>query len=149
MKITTPLLHDDPRQEFSTFFQLCPQCNDPSSNYYINIVSFNAWIGGWAPVSGQVDWIRDITSSLKQTYNRPVWLGYFGRLGGQSADDQLDAINSDVFIPSVSGLDGIYYFAAVDYGGGTKNNFLTSRASNGQTLGQALAQRCSSTSVNS
>jgi len=138
--------------KFAAFFQACPECSQKGSKYYIDILAFNAWVmnpqHNNGAMAGNVAWIKRLAVSLKAKYaNRPVILADFGSLGAQSAALQADLIDhSGLFARGASSLDAIYYFAAIDYGGGTKQNGLQkvveSGPHQGATLGKVLLEKC-------
>merc|ERR1711972_306177 len=94
--------------------------------------------------AGQEQWIKDTMAAISTRWNnRPVVLGNFAWLGAQRADDQIDLISrSRIFNRDWSGLEAVFYFAGVDYGGGTENNGLSSTGKSGTSIGQASMARC-------
>jgi len=147
MKITTPFFTGgDVLAQFKGFFASCPGCSDPNSPFYLNVIAFNEWVGKWGVQAGEEAYIRDVAASLKQNFGREVYLTNYGFLGGQTATQQANIINGQLFDPSFSVLSSVYYFAAKDYGGGTRNNELYNRVdtgpSGGQTILQVLRARC-------
>jgi len=137
---------------FEQFFAACPECSTKGSRYYIDVLAFNAWVWNHAhnnaDMAGNVQWIEGHAKHLKATYGgRPVYLADFGSLGATSAAMQADVIaNSGVFASERSNLDGVYYFAAQDFGGGTTHNGLKEVVASGhfagKTLGEVLLQQC-------
>jgi hypothetical protein len=149
IRVTTPLFtdHGGPANEkFRRFFARCgDDCSNPNSRYYIDVLATNQWLlFPKANHRGQEDWIKDQVQNISQwNRNRPVILGNFAWLGAYSADDHAEAImTSRIFDRSWSGLEAVFYFAAMDYGAGTANHFLGSPTSSGSTVGAALIQRC-------
>jgi len=148
-RITTPLFtdHGGPAAtKFTQFFERCGnECNDPQSNYYIDVLATNQWLlNPQSAHSSQEEWIKNYVAGLKQDNgNRPVILGNFAWLGATTADQQATAIaHSRILDRSWSGLEAVFYFAASDYGGGTTNNFLSSTTTSGSTVADALVNRC-------
>jgi len=148
LRVTSPAFtdHGGPaRQKFQDFFSACPECDDPSSAYYIDVLAMNQWLLDDAfEHPQQEDWIKEETEAISSNNrNRPVVLMNFGWLGAETADQQAQIIsNSRIFDPAWSGLEAVFYFAATDFGGGTRNNFLDAATSDGSSIGQALQQRC-------
>jgi hypothetical protein len=134
------------RDKFRQFFARCGSgCSDPNSKYYIDVLATNQWLQ--SPQSdhrSQEQWIKDLAREIKQDNgNRPVILGNFAWIGAQSAAEQVEGIvSSRIWDKSWSELEAVFYFAATDYGGGTTNNFLSSRTSSGSTVGESLINRC-------
>lgn len=148
-RVTTPLFtdHGEPaRDKFRRFFARCgSDCSDPSSRYYIDVLAVNQWL--LHPESqhrNQEQWIKDQVETIGQDNgNRPVILGNFAWLGATTADQAVEGIlHSRIWDRSWSGLEAVFYFAATDYGGGTRNHFLDSRNSAGTTVAAALVERC-------
>jgi len=148
LRVTSPAFtdHGGPaRQKMQAFFGACSECNDPNSVYYIDVLAMNQWLLHDAiEHPTQEVWIKEETAAISiANGNRPVVLMNFAWLGAETADEQAEVIaNSRIFDPSWSKLEAVFYFAATDYGGGTRNNFLNSVTSDGSTIGQALWQRC-------
>lgn len=153
MKVASPRFHGgNMLKEFEDFFAACPECSQKDSRYYIDVLSFNAWVWNHqhnnADMAGNVHWIKGQAAELKARYaHRPVYLADFASIGALSASLQADVIaNSGVFNSKQSGIDATYYFAAQDFGGGTKQNGLREVVSSGpfagKTLGQVLLQQC-------
>eukprot|EP00928_Gymnodinium_smaydae_P069063 TRINITY_DN5243_c0_g1_i6.p1 TRINITY_DN5243_c0_g1~~TRINITY_DN5243_c0_g1_i6.p1 ORF type:complete len:253 (-),score=14.53 TRINITY_DN5243_c0_g1_i6:17-682(-) len=147
MRVVSPIFHGETvLNKFRTFFNGCRACSDPNSNMYIDILGFNAWLGSWGQIRGQADWIKGNARELKRSYNnRPVFLINFAYLGGQTANDQKKAIiDSGIFDGKSTGIDAVYYFSARDFGGGTRNNELKARLSDGRTIGKLFVSKCNS-----
>jgi len=152
VKVTSPMFtdHGGPAQaKFEQFFKRCEQlgigCSDPNSNYYINDLLTNQWLtGGKEGHAEQEVWIRNEMATISSKFsNRRVVLGNFAWIGAKSPDQQADVImNSKIFDRDWSGLDGVFYFAAKDFGGNTRRNGLDQRTSSGKTLAELLANRC-------
>jgi len=152
-RVTSPLFtdHQGPAQDkFAKFFARCDElnigCSDPRSRYYIDVLLTNQWLrGDVSQHAGQEQWIKDTMATISARWNnRPVVLGNFAWLGAKTANDQIDMITrSRIFDKGWSGLEAVFYFGAVDYGGGTENNDLSSVGSGGVTVGKALMNRCS------
>lgn len=152
-KITSPLFTDHQGSavsKFEEFFRRCNQlqigCSDPNSNYYIDVLLTNQWLlGARSEHANQEQWIKDTMATVSAQWdNRPVILGNFAWLGAKTADSQIEVIaQSRIFDREWSGLEAVFYFAAIDYGGGTENNALTDMGTHGTTIGDALINRCS------
>lgn len=148
-RITTPLFTDHlgpAIEKFQQFFERCGSvCSDPNSNYYIDVLATNQWLLN--PESAhrdQEEWIKSEVDRIKQAHGgRPMILGNFAWLGASTADQAAEAIaDSRIWDKAWSGLEGVFYFGATDYGGGTSNHFLSSVTSSGSTVGAALLDRC-------
>jgi hypothetical protein len=148
VRITTPLFteHQGPAQaKFQAFFARCgPQCSDPTSNYYIDVLATNQWLVNSDRRRDEEEWIKNEVTQIRQSNgNRPVILSNFAWLGASTADEAVEAIvDSRIWDRSWSGAEAVFYFGATDYGGRTTNNFLYSQTSSGSTVGAALISRC-------
>ncbi|KAL1515075.1 hypothetical protein AB1Y20_004139 [Prymnesium parvum] len=156
VKFTSPLLKaDDPAAYLREFLSACgDQCSNQSSDAYIDVVAINPFCGDWNAPAGTAEgcragatWVIDqVSSSLE---GRPVYMTNWGYLGATTAAEQIPAINAtDAFFAPGSPVERVYYFGAIDYGGNTINNFLTSTVESGDragsTLGALWAETCAS-----
>jgi hypothetical protein len=160
MKITTPLMRsgsvDAVLRRFSNFYSSCAECSQPDSKYYVDVNAFNAFAvqspPSPYPVDEQYEWLRNtLAASIKEAYpDRPLYAGNFGTLFAHTAFDQAAALTSySMLSPATSNIDKVFYFAAIDYCGGTDcttHNFLKDVVKHGEhagkTLGQVLVEAC-------
>jgi len=161
VKFTSPLMKSGDEtqllQRYSDFFGGCPECSEPSSKYYIDVIAWNAFCVQSPPspyaVPGQFSYIKSLAAAIKREYpGRPVYATNFGLLFANTAADQAAAISDyGIFQASQSQIDGVFYFAAQDYCGRpasecTSKNFLRDIVERGQhagkTLGQVLLETC-------
>ncbi|CAK0867721.1 unnamed protein product, partial [Prorocentrum cordatum] len=148
-RVTSPLFTDHggaAQDKLLSFFARCgPECSNPASPYYVDLVATNQWLLN--PSSDhaiQEEWIKSQVAAMRQANgDRPVVLGNFAWLGASTADQAADAIaRSRIWDPSWSGLEAVFYFAATDYGGNTLYHRLSDTTSSGSTVGAALVERC-------
>lgn len=123
MKVTSPLFTGgETIERLEQFFFKCgPGCNDPNSPLYIDVLAWNAWIGDWSSdYQGQVNWIEQTSQEMKRKFgNRPVWLSNYGFLGpAGTTTKQVDALTRYGIFDKAA-IDRVYYFSAIDVGGGT------------------------------
>jgi len=161
VKFTSPLLRaDNTEANLRSFFLACgAACSDRSSPAYIDVIGVNVFCGPWnmapglAPVEGcraGARYMVGIFQNLPQVRaGLPVYVTNWSRLQVNAAADQLAAMYAiDAFYSSNSPVERVYWFGAIDYGGGSTNNFLTdfvtSGADAGKTLGQVWASTCGS-----
>jgi len=153
MRVASPRFHGgNMMKSFAEFFAACPECSDKDSRYYIDVLAFNAWVWNHArdnaEMAGNAHWIRGQAAALRGKYaGRPVYLADFASLGAAGAALQAEVLaGSGLVGERGSGLDAVYYFAAQDFGGGTKHNGLKEVVASGpfagKTLGQVLLQQC-------
>jgi hypothetical protein len=159
MKITTPLMKSGSiealLQKFNDFYGFCPECNQPDSEYFVDVLAFNAFAiqspPSPYPVAEQYDYLKELAAGIKDDYpGRLVYATNFGTLFAHTAFDQAAALTSySMLAPNISNIDKIYYFAAMDYCGApdcTTHNFLQDVVEQGEhagkTLGQVLVEAC-------
>ncbi|KAL3919414.1 MAG: hypothetical protein SGPRY_005643 [Prymnesium sp.] len=156
VRVTTPLVRaDNPRANLQTFWTSCgAPCSDTSSPAYIDIVAANPFCGSWNQPVGTVQSCRNganfvVNGITPVLQGRPLFMTNWGYLGTSTADAQIAAIDAtEAFFSPGSPVERVYWFGAIDYGGGTTNNFLTSVVNSGPragvTLGTLWAERCAS-----
>jgi len=141
---------EDVLRKFDAFFSACPECSQNSSKYYIDVIAFNAMVvNGKAEnknLDAQVTWLKSTARTLQSRYGgRPIVVTNFGSLGGATAALQVEVLDkSGLFNRGTTGIDSLYYFAAVDYV--SQNNFVDDKVESGprrgQTVGQVLLEHC-------
>jgi len=159
VKFTTPLMKSGDEasllRRYSDFFDGCSECSDPSSDYYVDIIAWNAFSIQKPPsqyeVRDQFNYLKNLAASLKRKFpGRLVYATNFGLLYANSAADQAAAITEyEIFNRAKSQIDGVFYFAGQDYCGKpqcTTKNFLRDLVDRGphrgKTLGQVLVDAC-------
>jgi len=155
VRITTPLVKaDDPAGYLRTFFQSCgPACSDRNSPAYIDVLGVNAFCGSWNAPVGTADGCRGgaayVISQLpaELLHGRAVYITNWSYLGSRTAADQLAALDATgAFFSAESPVERVYWFGAIDYGGGTSNNMLANVVESGEhagsTLGELWANMC-------
>lgn len=159
MKVTTPLMKsgsaEELRARFVDFFTYCPECNQQGSDYYVDVLAFNAFAVQSPPspyaVSDQVEYLKSLAGSVKEVYpGRPLYATNYGTLMAHTAAVQADALTAyGVLDTDSSNIDKVLYFAARDYCGGpdcTTNNELADVVEYGihagKPLGQVMVEVC-------
>lgn len=147
--VTSPLFtdHQGPaKTKFEEFFSECGSgCSTPGHKYYIDKLLTNQWVlNERSRHAGQEQWIINTMADVSAQWGgRKVILGNFAWLGATSAAEQIQVLESSkIWDRTQSGLEAVFYFCGVDYGGGTSNHELTAARSDGMTVGQALINVC-------
>lgn len=154
-KVTGPLLRAGDSGVFVSnmqeFFDACgPACVDPSDPAYIDVIAVNAFCGPWNDKDGGcragAAFIYKEAKSVSKAFNNlPVYVTNWARLQSSNPSDQIDAIQSiDEFFPPSGGvIERVYWFGALDYGGGADTTgYLTNVLQDGQTLGELWEKKC-------
>lgn len=152
-KITSPLLKAGNSgvlwTNMQVFLSSCgPACSDPTDPAYIDVIAVNAFCGPWngdAGCRGGARFIHDESVSVSNaSANRPVYITNWSRLQTSSPAEQVDAINSvDEFFSGSGVIERVYWFGAIDYGGGAQTTgYLTNVLPDGSTLGQLWRTKC-------
>jgi len=135
---------EDVLKKFDDFFSACPECSQNSSKYYIDIIAFDAMVvNGQAnnkDLDDRVTWLKSTARALQSRYGgRPIVVTNFGSSGGSTAALQAEVLDkSGLFSRGTTGIDSLYYFAAVNYN--NRHNFVDEKIQSGPRLGQTIAQ---------
>jgi Glycosyl hydrolase catalytic core len=150
-KVTTPLMKADTAwKDITEFFNACGgPCNDPSSDAYIDVIAINAFCGPWNNGDCHVgaEWVvNQLWESQAATQiTRPVYIINWSYLQTFNPQDQIVAIDAiDSFFVANSPVERVYWFGALDFGGESGNNYLTTVTADGETLGQKWRAKCDS-----
>lgn len=156
VKFTTPLLKADAAATYlQEFWAACgAPCSDATSPSYIDVVGMNPFCGSWNEPAGTAEGCRNginwVVNGVKWALGgRPLYITNWGYLGSSTTSAQVAAIEAtDAFFASDFPVERVYYFGAIDYGGGTTKNMLTDTVESGdqagKTLGTIWAEKCAS-----
>jgi len=109
LKVAAPMFTGDMFSKLSDFFKECPECNDPNSPYYIDMLAFNSWVNP-TTAKNELLHIRDIVNRLKTAYgNRPVIINNLG-ISAATAEGVASVIKySGLFDKTQNPVDAMYW----------------------------------------
>jgi len=147
LQVSTPRFSGDVLGKLRAFFQACPQCNQPGSPYYIDVLAFDDGINAGDYVNG-FNHIKDVAHQMKAAYpGRPVVLSNLYIAASSPMGAANVVMNSGVFDRAGNPVDAVYWSV---YPQGFSDPMARSLLKDvveagpqkGKTLGRVLMEKC-------